>query len=103
MRVGDIFSLAKSAGRKWGQDKVTRHAAALSYFTVFSLAPLLLIAISVAGLVFGQEAARHQIVGELQGFIGRDGARTIQTLIENAAKPKTGIVAAVIGFAILLF
>jgi membrane protein len=103
MRLKEILPVGKEAAKRWGQDKVTRHAAALSYYTVFSLAPLLLIAISVAGLVFGQDAARHRIVGEIQGFVGMDGAHTVETLIQNAAKPKTGIIAAAAGALILVF
>jgi membrane protein len=58
--------------------------AALSYYTVFSLAPLLVIVIGIAGLVFGEEAARGAMVGQLQGLMGDEGASAIKELIENA-------------------
>ena len=77
--------------------------AALSYYTVFSLAPLLIIVIGIAGLVFGEEAARGAIVEQLQGLIGDEGARAINELIENAGKTGTGVVATIIGVVTLLF
>jgi membrane protein len=76
--------------------------AALSYYTVFSLAPLLVIVIGIAGLFFGEEAARGAIVGELQGLIGDEGARAINELIENAGKKGTGFVATIVGMVTLL-
>jgi membrane protein len=77
--------------------------AALSYYTVFSLAPLLIIVIGIAGLVFGEEAARGAIIEQLQGLLGDEGARTINELIENAGKTGTGIVATIVGVVTLLF
>jgi membrane protein len=75
--------------------------AALSYYTVFSLAPLLVI--GIAGLVFGEEAARGAIVEQLQGLIGDEGAKAINELIDNADKTGTGIVATIVGVVTLLF
>jgi membrane protein len=76
--------------------------AALSYYTVFSLAPLLVIVIGIAGLVFGEEAARGAVVEQLQGLIGDEGAGAINELIENAGKTGTGIVATMVGVVTLL-
>ena len=77
--------------------------AALSYYTVFSLAPLLLIVIGIAGLVFGEEAARGAIIEQLQGLLGDEGARAINELVDNAGKTGTGIVATIVGMVTLLF
>jgi membrane protein len=77
--------------------------AALSYYTVFSLAPLLIIVIGIAGLVFGEEAARGAIVGQLQGLLGDQGGRAINELVDNAGKTGTGIVATIVGVVTLLF
>ena len=78
--------------------------AALAYYTVFSLAPLLIIIIGVAGLVFGPEAAQGQIFEQLRGLLGEASAKSMQDLVENAnAKPATGIFATVIGIVTLLF
>jgi membrane protein len=79
-------------------------AAALSYYTLFSLAPLLIIAISVAGLVFGREAAQNEIAETLKGVVGEESAQTVQGMIEAAGnKPKAGIISTIIGFVALLF
>lgn len=103
MKVGVYPSLIKAAAREWSEDKASRHAAALSYYTIFSLAPLLIVAIAVAGAVFGEEAARGRIVEQIGGLIGKDGASAIQTMIENADKPKEGMVAGALGVLALLF
>ena len=76
--------------------------AALSYYTVFSLAPLLLIVISIAGLVFGQDAARGEIFGQLRGMMGDDAAKAVEGLLASVNKPAQGITATVIGVAVLL-
>jgi membrane protein len=79
-----------------------RMAAALAFYTTFSLAPLLIIVIAIAGLVYGQDAAQGKIVAEIQGLVGVSGASTVQDLINNARKPATGAVAAAIGLVTLL-
>src|SRR4051812_5276542 len=76
--------------------------AALSYYSVFSLAPLLLIVVSVAGLVFGDEAVRGELFAQLQGLMGEDAAKAIQGLLASVSKPSHGIVGAVVGVAVLL-
>jgi membrane protein len=104
MRLKDVFSLLKDTVTEWNQDKVPLFAAALAYYTVFSLAPLLIIAIAIAGAVFGEEAAQGQIVGQIQGLVGRDGAEAIQTMLQNAQRPGSGgTIASIIGVITLLF
>ena len=76
--------------------------AAISYYTVFSIAPLLLIVIAVAGFVWGREAVQGEIVGQLSGLIGRDGALGIQALIESAHKPTKGLLATAISLGVLV-
>jgi membrane protein len=98
-----IFKLLKLTFIAWQKDKASRLAAALAYYTAFSLAPMLIIVIAVAGFVFGQDAAQGEIVAQLQGLVGREGAQVIQNLIENARRPQSGIVATIAGIAILLF
>jgi membrane protein len=77
-------------------------AAALAFYTTFSLAPLLIIAVAIAGLVFGREAAQGKIVYGIQSLVGISGAHTIQELIDNARKPASGTLAAIVGVATLL-
>ena len=90
MAPRDIVSMLKEAFKDWNEDNAPRLGAALSYYTVFSLAPLLLISIAVAGLVFGEEAARGGIVAQIQGLIGRDAAEAVQGMIENARQARPG-------------
>src|SRR5689334_5443931 len=102
MNLKAIWQLLQEAFQEWNDDKASRLAAALAYYTVFSIAPLLIIVIAIAGAVFGQEAARGEIVNQIQGLVGREGAEFIQTAIENANKPKTGTVASIVSIALLL-
>lgn len=83
--------------QEWNQDKVTRLAASLSYYTVFSLAPLLVIIIAVVGLIFGADVAQKQIIGQVQGLVGADGAQLIDSLLNNARKidPSTNLLATI--------
>ncbi len=98
-RLGSVLS---KAGNAWMDDHAQSMGAALSYYTVFSIAPLLLIAISVAGLVFGQDAAQGAVVDQLQGLIGQNGAQAIQDLLKNVSRPSSGIVATVVGLVVLV-
>jgi membrane protein len=95
--------LIRETVAEWKKDNVPLHAAALAYYTIFSLAPLLLIAIAVAGAVFGEEAARGELVRQIQGLVGKEGAVAIQAMIENASRPGSGgVLASVVGFLLLL-
>jgi membrane protein len=98
------WHLIKGSVLQWIEDEPFLLAAALSYYTLFSLAPLLVIAIAVAGFAFGREAAQHQVVAALQGMIGQESAQAVQGVVENASKqPKTGIVSTVVGVVALIF
>jgi membrane protein len=76
--------------------------AAIAYYTTFSLAPLLLIVIAVAGLVFGEDAARGEIVAQLEELMGRDAARTIERLLVSVSAPSQGRFATALGFFLML-
>ncbi len=88
---------------EWNEDQAPRLGAALAYYTVLSLAPLLILMIATAGLVFGRDAAQGQLFGEIRGMVGTAGAAAIEQMVQNAAKPGQGIVASLFGFATLLF
>src|SRR3954469_11402262 len=77
--------------------------AALSYYTLFSIAPLLMIVISIAGLVFGREAAQGEIVGQLQALMGDEGAQAIQSLLKSANNDHSGVLAGALSFLLLAF
>ncbi|CAN5633555.1 YihY/virulence factor BrkB family protein [soil metagenome] len=102
MNFKAIWTLVKSAATSWVDDYAPSMGAALAYYTVFSIAPLLLIIISIAGLVFGQDAARGELFGQLQGMLGADGAAAVQAAVEAANKPAQSVVSTVIGFVVLL-
>lgn len=95
-------NLLKQAFADWRRDNAARLGAALSYYTLFSVAPLLIVAIAVAGLMFGREAAQGQIVSQLQGLVGEAGARAVETMIENSRRPEAGALATVVGLVTLL-
>ncbi len=103
MNFKKLLQLCSEAFKEWQRDRVSRLAAALAYYTVFSLAPLLSIAIAIAGAVLGEEAARGQIVELTRGTIGQDGAEIIQTAIQNANQSQAGGLASIVSIVILLF
>jgi membrane protein len=102
MKAREYLALAKQAVGGWVDDRAASMGAALSYYSVFSVAPLLLIVIAVAGLVFGREAAQGAIVGEISDMVGPNAAHAIQGLLQNVAKPKEGVLATVTGVVLLL-
>ena len=71
MAPRDVFEMLKEAFKDWNEDNAPRLGAALSYYTIFSIAPLLLISVAVAGLVFGADAAEGRVVAQIQAFVGR--------------------------------
>ena len=94
--------MIKSAVTAWVDDYAPSMGAALSYYTLFSLAPLLIIVIAVAGMVFEQEAAQGAIVSQLSGIMGADGAAAIEGMLKAAREPTKGVLATIIGIALLL-
>jgi membrane protein len=86
----------------WLDDYVPSMGAALAFYTMFSLAPLLLIVVSVAGLVFGRDAARGQIQSQLTDLMGAGGAGAVQTLLASVDRPVEGAAATVLGVVLLL-
>ena len=93
MRFEQLWGLIRKSIVAWVDDYAPSMGAALAYYTLFSLAPLLIIAIAVAGLVFGQEAARGEIVAQIQGLIGHEGANAVQGLLKSASAPAKDIFA----------
>jgi len=103
MNLKGLWMLARDAFFKWIDDNPFQMGAALAYYTLFSIAPLLLIAIAVAGSVFGREASQDQIIGAIQDLVGVQSARAIQAIIESAGqRPDSGFFASVIGMMFLL-
>ncbi|MBX3622663.1 MAG: YihY/virulence factor BrkB family protein [Rhizobacter sp.] len=102
MKLATVWRLAKEAAVSWQDDYAPSMGAALAYYTTFSAAPLLLIVVSVAGLVFGQEAARGEIFAQLRGLIGEQGAVAVEGLLQSVSRPKEGAVATAVGVVVLL-
>ena len=100
--VRDWWPLVKAASAAWVADYAPSMGAALSYYSVFSLAPLLLIVISIAGLVFGQDAVRGQVFMQLQGLLGSEASHAVEGLLASVSKPAEGVTSTVIGVLLLL-
>ncbi|HEY4372336.1 MAG TPA: YihY/virulence factor BrkB family protein [Burkholderiales bacterium] len=96
-----LLKLCRQAVTAWIGDYAPSMGAAIAYYTVFSIAPLLLIVIAIGGAVFGREAVQGQIVHELTALVGESGATAIQGLLESASNPAHGILATVISIAVL--
>ena len=97
MREPVILRTIRAAGRAWWDDDCQRMGASLSYYTLFAIAPILLVATAIAGMAFGAEAVRGEVVGQLDHLVGREGALAVQSLLEGAAHRRAGIVATLIG------
>ncbi|MEM8505290.1 MAG: YihY/virulence factor BrkB family protein [Cyanobacteria bacterium P01_D01_bin.1] len=102
MKLKSILSLLKEAFGGWQEDRVSLLAAALAYYTVLSIAPLIVIAIALAGTVFGADAAQGEIVNTLEGLIGEQGAQVIESIVRNAAQPELNSAASIFGAIALL-
>jgi membrane protein len=98
----DWWRLAKAAASGWVHDYAPSMGAALSYYTVFSLAPLLLIVVSVTGLVFGEEAARGEVFAQIAGLVGTESAQAIEQMLNSLSKPERGALGTVVGVITLL-
>ena len=102
-KFSDIFAVLKSSASEFSNNNSFRHAAALSYYTIFSLPPLLLIVITLASSVYGGEAISGQVYGQLKGIVGPDSAKFLQDSIAKFTLQQRGPVATTIGVATLLF
>jgi len=97
-----MWKLLRATYTKWTEDHAQGLGAALAFYAVFALAPLLLIGIAIAGFVFGQEPAQGQIIGQTRNLFGGDSAKAIQSMIEEARKPAAGIMATILAIVMLL-
>jgi membrane protein len=100
--LGGPWRLLREAAVAWSDDYAPSMGAALAYYTLFSIAPLLLIVISVAGLVFGQAAARGEILEQLAQLVGSDSACTIESLLQSLNKPGSGVIGTLVGLGVLV-
>ena len=102
IKPATAWSLARETMISWSDDYASSMGAALAYYTMFSIAPLLLIVISVAGLFFGEQAARGEILDQLEGLMGVEGAHAVQALLASVNHPKAGVLATLFGIVALV-
>ena len=102
-RIKNILAVLKQSGIDFVDNSVPRMSAALSYYTLFSLAPVLLIVITVSGIFYGREAIEGTLFGQIKNFVGTDAAKQIQDIIRNAATARHSTFASVVSIAALVF
>lgn len=102
IRVPLFLRLLWAAITGWSKDNVPRLGASLAYYTLFAVAPILIIAMAIAGSVFGAEAVRGEIVGQIDQLIGTDGAKMVQGMLESAHRDRTGTLAVILGTVTLV-
>ena len=98
-----VWNLIKQTASNWAALNAAHLGAALSFYTMFSMAPLLITSVGIAGLVFGRQAAQGQIVSAIQNLIGPAGASTIQTILQHTSRTSSGVIATVVGVVVLIF
>jgi membrane protein len=101
-RMKEIRDLVVETVQEWNKDRAARLAAALAYYTAFSLTPFLVVVIAMVGLAFGEDAVRGRVMEQIQGLVGVDAAKMIQDMIQASYQPSTGIPATILGLATLL-
>lgn len=103
MNLRDIWATVKETFADWTDDNASRLAAALAYYSLLSLAPLLVISVAIAGLFLGHDAAQGRVSGELGAVVGGQAAEGIQSVVANAQKPASGVIGTVVGVVTLFF
>jgi membrane protein len=101
--LNTIITLLRTAGSGWIEHKDARSGAALAYYSVFSIGPILIIAIAIAGFFFGQDTARSEISNTVSAAMGETGAQAVRSILSNASRPQQGLLAGIIGVFTLLF
>jgi membrane protein len=95
--------ILKESAVGWSDHKDSRQGAALAYYSVFSLGPIIVIAIAVAGFFFGHEAVTGQVAASIEGLLGKTGAQAVQAMLADAGRPREGSIASAVGLVVLLF
>ncbi len=101
LRPNELLALLKETVSEWIDDNVPRLGASLAFYTLLSLAPLLVVVVAIAAIAYGKQAAQGELFWQIRGLVGPEGARTIQGLLEGAYKPGTGALATVLGILTL--
>jgi len=98
-----LWLVAKEAAANWSSHKDSRQGAALAYYSIFSLGPIIVIAIAVAGFFFGREAVSGQVAASIKDMLGDTGAKAVQAMLADAGRPREGMLATLLGIGTLLF
>ena len=98
-----LWLVAKEAAGNWSSHKDSRQGAALAYYSIFSLGPIIVIAIAVAGFFFGGEAVSRQVADSIKDMLGDTGAKAVQAMLADAGRPREGLLATLLGVGTLLF
>src|SRR5918996_1558949 len=97
MKARDLGWILKRTVAGWWNDNVPRLGASLAYYTLFALAPILIVAITIAGVFFGTEAVEREVTGQIRGLVGEHGARAVQAMLEGASQRSGNGVATAVG------
>jgi membrane protein len=103
MRAKDLLSILKTTFASWNKHEAPRLGAALAFYTILSLSPLVIIVVAVGGLMFSRSTAQTHILNQVQGMIGPDGGKAVQAMLANAQKPSAGVLGTIVGLLSLLF
>ncbi|HSG39372.1 MAG TPA: YihY/virulence factor BrkB family protein [Thermoanaerobaculia bacterium] len=103
MNVKSGFGLLKDSFKEWKEDGALDLGASLAYYTIFSLAPMLLIALSVASLFWERGMAQRELMGQMEGLVGQQGAQAVQTMLANAGREGSGVLGTIIGLVTVVF
>ena len=98
-----LWPAVKAAASDWSAHKSAKAGAAIAYYSIFSIGPLIVVVISIAGLIFGREGVQEEVTHAIRGLLGEEGAQSVNTMLTAAGKPSEGIFASIIGTAALIF
>jgi membrane protein len=103
MNVKTLFQILKTTFASWNRHEAPRLGAALAFYTILSLSPLVIIVLALAGLIFSRSTAQAHILSQVQGMIGPDGGKAVESMLANAQRPAAGILGTIVGLLSLLF
>src|SRR3954454_13587239 len=103
MAMPEWLTPLKETATRWSEHKDARLGAALAYYSIFSVGPLIVIAVAIAGFVFGAEAVQGQVIEALRGLLGDTGSQAVEAMLKGANRPREGILATTIGVGTLIF
>jgi len=101
-RVKFFLKIIKASGKSWFDHNAFRLSAALSFYTIFALGPILIVSVAIAGLIFGKEAASGELMTQVSGLIGAQGADVIQKLIASTNYTRSNVIASIVGIVTML-